>query len=552
VTPPDEITIPLVRRRARLPAFITDLWSDPAAFRALIAACAAIAAVGLDPHIGDPGMPAIRAQIRADEGIRSLLMAGAVAQAGMLLLGGVIADRFRSERLMQAALGALALLSLAAIVVPADLPLVVVRVAAWFCVGLILPFAVGAIAIVYRGPARATALGVAFAVYGAATATAPALALANGPLGSPWPAFALCAVVATVAMVIGRQMPDLPGADPSHRPAMVAVALFSFGIVAIVGSVIQVGTGMDPVRLTVIVVGIVALIAAFVVARIGAEGLTTIGVDLRPVAVALAVGIVIGFAQAAPMLQLPAFFTAVQGSAPIVATIAIAPFVVALLVAGPVSGYLLQRIGPRTLIAGGAIAVGLANLILVAILEPRAGYPWFILPFALIGAGFVVATTVRTAIIYASVPKGLPASAAALNEASIGMGGRVGVVVAVMVTTEGTIQAYRAGLEGLPPGVAETMLTGLRTVLGDFGLRSTAELTAGLDQATVAAYAAAVVEGMRFAMVIPGVVAIVTGLIAFVAMGSRDPVRSVWELADERTPAVVDDPPPARSEAPAG
>jgi hypothetical protein len=47
----------------------------------------------------------------------------------------------------------------------------------------------------------------------------------------------------------------------------------------------------------------------------------------------------------------------------------------------------------------------------------------------LIGAGFVVATTVRTAIIFASVPDGLPATAAALNESSVAVGSRIGTVV---------------------------------------------------------------------------------------------------------------------------
>jgi hypothetical protein len=38
---------------------------------------------------------------------------------------------------------------------------------------------------------------------------------------------------------------------------------------------------------------------------------------------------------------------------------------------------------------------------------------------------------------------------------------------------------------------------------------------------------------------ISGVVASLGGVIAFVAMGPRDPVRSVWEMADEREPAAA-------------
>ena len=53
------------------------------------------------------------------------------------------------------------------------------------------------------------------------------------------------------------------------------------------------------------------------------------------------------------------------------------------------------------------------------ILGRDTSYVLFVLPLVLIGAGFVIATTVRTAIIFASVPRGLPATAAAMNEASI-------------------------------------------------------------------------------------------------------------------------------------
>ncbi|MFN8622817.1 MAG: MFS transporter [Chloroflexota bacterium] len=533
MTPPSAVQLPVVGRR-HLPAFITDLWADPVAFRTLIAACAAIAAVGLDPHILDPGMPAMRAAIKSDEGIRSLLMLAAVIQAGFLLAGGLVADLLRSERLVRVALVGLAVSAVLAILLSDGWPLVGVRALAWACTGLVLPFAIGAVAMSYRGGARATALGAAYGVYGAATAIAPALALIKGATGSPWPAFVLCAVVALIAAAINRRLPDLPGAERQHRPTIVAVALFSFGVVALVAALIQVGSGMDPIRAAVILVGIVCIALAFVPRVRSRDGLTTTGVDLRPVAVALGVGVVVGFAQAGPMLQLPQFFTAIQGTDPLLATIAIAPFVVALLVAGPVSGWLLVRFRPRVLMAGGAIAIGIANLMLALILARGTEYPWFITPFLLIGAGFVIATTVRTAIIFASVPSDLPASAAALNEASIGMGARVGVVVAVVVTTSMALDTFKNTLAGLAPPLVDARMADFRRILGELSLRSTQELTAGLDVLTIRSYQEAVVEGMRVAWLVPGVVAILTGIIAYVLMGPRDPVRSVWELADER------------------
>ena len=145
-------------------------------------------------------------------------------------------------------------------------------------------------------------------------------------------------------------------------------------------------------------------------------------VQRRPVAIALFVGFVIAYAQTAALFEVPVYFQVVLGYGAILSVIATIPFMVALAAAGPVAGILLVRFSPRTLIVGGILAVGLGSIVIAAILRPGAGYLGFAISFAMIGAGFVIATTVRTAIIFASVPRGLPATAAALNEASVALG----------------------------------------------------------------------------------------------------------------------------------
>ena len=138
--------------------------------------------------------------------------------------------------------------------------------------------------------------------------------------------------------------------------------------------------------------------------------------------VALFAGLVIAVAQNIPMSQLPNYFGVILGYGPLFGIVAVAPLFVALVLAGPVAGYLLARVSPRTLVGGGIVAVGIGNLAMGLILGRDASYIGFVLPLVLIGGGFVIATTVRTAIIFASVPRGLPATAAAMNEASIQVG----------------------------------------------------------------------------------------------------------------------------------
>jgi MFS family permease len=524
------------RRHIRVPAFLRELTTDPVSFRTLVAACAAIAAISLFPRLFDPAMPLMRAAVKQDPQIRSLLTVGAVMQAGWLLVGGAVGDLFRSERFVRVALVGLVVSAFIVVVSPNGPGYVLSAMVGGISVAMVLPFAIGAVAMTYRGPARGTAIGVIYAVFGAGSAASPALALINGPNGSPWPAFVACAVCAVLAIAITARLPDLPGAPPEHRPVIVAVALFAFGVIAIAAAVLQLGVGFDALRAFLIMAGAAALWVSFVLRRRASRGLREMGVDFRAVGVALAIGVAIGFAQAVPMLQVPQFWMVVQGLHPLMATVAIAPFVVALFACGPICGWLLVRIGPRTLIGGGAIAIGLADLLIAASLNRDARYESFVLPLVLIGGGFVVGTTVRTAIIFASVPRRLPASAAALNEASVGIGSLVGVVVALVVTVQTALDSYRAQLADLRPVAIDPLVATARDLINAYGLRPLEALLANIDSATLEQYRRAIVDAMHVAETIPGMIAIAAGVIGFVAMGSRDPVRSVWELADERPP----------------
>jgi len=516
----------------RVPAFLAEVLDDRQARRVLFAAFIALAAVGLDPPILEPSMPSVQSAIRSAPDLQSLLLVAAVWKAAAVLIGGVLADVFRSRRLLQLGLAGLVFGSILGILVTTGVGFFIARLISTLSVGIVLPFMIGAVGTVYTGIPRATAIGLAYAGSGLATAVAPVVTLINGPSGPFTPAFALCAVVALVALVATRRLlPPLPHATVSQRPLITATALWAFGVTAIVASIIN--FRIDPLDALVTLLGVVSIAGAFFVLR-RRPGHERQRVNLRPVTVVLAVGIVIGFAQVVPLLKLPQFFTLIQGLSPLAATAALAPFVIALLIAGPLSGWLLARIGPRTLIAGGVIAVGVADVVIAAILVPSTGYLLFVLPYVLIGGGFVITTVVRTAVIFASVPREMPGSAAALNEASIGLGSRLGTIFSTSIATQVGIAIYTNSLGPLPPAELEQRLQPLRELMYAIGLPSFPELLQLVDPATRTAYGEAALAGMRVSLLVPGVLAIITGLIAFIALGRRDPMRSVWDYADER------------------
>ena len=175
---------------------------------------------------------------------------------------------------------------------------------------------------------------------------------------------------------------------------------------------------------------------------------------------------------------------------------------------------------------------------MAALIGPTTTYVAFIVPLMLIGAGFVVATTVRTAIIFASVPRGLPATAAALNEASIEVGTRAGIVVVTGILAEVAVAVYTASVAGQPPAQVDALVTTFRDVLVALGTPSFASVARAVQPAELDAYKAAYFAGVQVALLAGGVVGVVGSIVAWLTLGRRDVLQTVYEHRDERQAAA--------------
>lgn len=513
--------------RVTLPDFIAEVVDDRVALRALLASTVALAAAGLNPQVLSPFIVDVQSAIRAQPELLAASALTSVLGAGMLLLGGVAADVYRTRRILEVALVALIITSAVCLVVTSGPLFVVARVGGSMSAGLAIPFAIATVATVYAGAARATAIGVAYAGLGGGMALPPILLTVTGPGGTDIPAYLACTVVAALALWVSRAIPHLPGATTAQGVVVARIALWAFGVIVLVAGLAAVGSGLHPIRLAMIAFGIALLALAVVLEWRARRSAASLDISLRPVSVVLAAGLFIGFAQTVPMTLLPPFFQAVLGFGPVFAVVALAPLIAALVLAGPIAGWLLPRVSPRMLIGGGLVAVGLGDLLLALVAGRGASYLLFILPFILVGAGFVIATTVRTAVIFASVPRDLPGSAAALNEASVGLGSRVGIAVASVLLTEATLAAYAASP---PAGVdLDASLATLRDLLVAIGTPGFTALVGGVDPALLSGYGNAYIDGIRLVHLATGAIAVVAGLIAVAALGRRESLEGMWE-----------------------
>jgi MFS family permease len=537
--------------RSRVPAFIGDLFASKAARDSLLAGSAALFAAALDPKVWGPALPSVQAAIRGRPELEALVLLAALAGSSLLLLGGAVGDSTRARRLILGGLAVELGASLVSLLVPSGPIFVGSRFVGHGAAAFIIPASLALVATSYQGITRATAIGVAYGAFGAGGAVAPIL-LQVVP-GVRAPAFAAAIAACVVALWIARdRVADLPRPVGPERRYVVGIAVWAFGVISLtVGLTWVGGSWQDPLRWALIVGGLVVLGLAIAHDRWHSGGAAgRVRIDRRPAAIAVVIGVLLGIAQTAPMMQLPLYFQLVQRLGPLLAVVALAPLFGALILAGPIAGFLLSRWSPRRLVGAGAAVVGLGNLLLGASIMAGAEYVLFIVPCLLVGAGFVIATTVRTAIIFASVPRGLPATAAALNEASISVGARIGIVLVTAIVADTALAAYTASVAGLPEAEAASAIATFREVLVAVGTPSFSQVAAAVDAVNAAPYREAYAAGVATALEVTGLAVVIGGALAWMALGRRDPLATIYEHRDERDagvmPAGTEQPPATR------
>jgi MFS family permease len=136
---------------------------------------------------------------------------------------------------------------------------------------------------------------------------------------------------------------------------------------------------------------------------------------------------------------------------PLWAGIYLLPLTVGFLVAGPVSGYLSDRIGPRPFTVGGPLLVAVAFLGLLTI-PTNFSYPVFGVLLALVGVGSGLFSAPNTTAIMNAVPREQRGAAGGMSATFLnaGMVLSIGVFFSMLV----------AGLSGSLPGTMRSGLIG--------------------------------------------------------------------------------------------
>ena len=133
-----------------------------------------------------------------------MLLLATVVGGGLFLIGGVLGDADGRRRLLLGALATMLVTAVIGLFVTDGPVFVISRMIGLAAASVTLPIALAGVAETYDGITRATAIGIAYAAYGAATAAGPILLTLFGPDGPMWPAFIASALASAIALIAAR------------------------------------------------------------------------------------------------------------------------------------------------------------------------------------------------------------------------------------------------------------------------------------------------------------------------------------------------------------
>ena len=413
-------------------------------WRALGVIAVAQLLTALDATIVNIALPTAQHDLGFGDGQRQwVITAYTLTFAGLLLIGGRIADRLGRRTALLGGLGGFALASAVAGVAPSFEVLVAGRARQGAFAAVVAPTALSSIAVMFTGGRER---GRAFAVYGAVASSGAIIGLVVGGALTELVSWRWCLLVnvlfALGALVAGTRL--LPRSEPNAAtPLPVAsAALATAGLASLVYAASRAAdhswaatTVWAPASAGL------ALLAGFGIRQARSSApmlpLTLFGDRRRVVSyAAIAGGVVASFGLS---LMLTYYFQAVLGWSPLHTGLAFLPLSAAVSVSGyAVSGRLARSVPARWLVSGG-VALAAAGLGVLSTLSLASGYLTTVLPaMLLLGLGMGGVFTPAIQIVTSGVSPRDAGVAAAVANVAMQVGSSLGVAVLNSIAVSAT------------------------------------------------------------------------------------------------------------------
>ena len=475
--------------------------------------------VFIDNTVVNTALPAISVDLGAStSALQWVVDSYVLILAGLLLLGGSLGDRYARKRWMTIGLGLFGAAAIGAALADTTGMLIAMRAAQGLGAALVLPATLSIITNTFPRKERAKAIAIWTAV--------GALGLGVGPvLGGylvdniSWSAVFWLHIPVVVGAMAGMAIVPESRDERGLKLDIPGAILGTTGLIALVFGIIrggEAGWTSGGVLAAFGVAAVVLTLFALVELRSEAPMLPLKFFRQKDFNGAVIVIGVILFAMLVSFFFLTQFFQIVQGRSAFAAGLLIVPTSVAMMFSAPLSGKLMESIGPRKLVLAMSAAM-VTGIMLLAGITVESSTLDVIIPLAIFGFGAGLGMPALTDTVMAAVPEADAGVGSAVNDVSRELGGALGIATIGSVVSGFYRSNVGEALDGvLPPEVVELTResVGVAAVVAQ---SLPAEAAAVLTEASNTAF----VEAMSGGFVLSAVILLGAVLVAITLVPKR-------------------------------
>ncbi len=414
----------------------------------LVAAVFGLFMAILDSSIVNIAIPSIERGLHTDiETVSWVLNAYNLVFAVLLIPAGRLADRFGRKRLFLLGIGIFAFCSLGAGLSGRIEVLIAWRAAQAIGAAIMVPVSLAIVTLAFPAQQRGLALGIWGAMAGVAGAVGPTLGgILTEYAGWEW-IFLVNVPVGLVAVLAGfviiRESKD-PEAMPGIDPA--GTAMLSISLFSLTLALIR---GQAVGWSSLFIIGLLVTSAVAGVLFVLVESIVSHPiVDLRMLrertfSTASVMILLFGLGFFGALFFAIQYLQVVEGYSTLRAALAVTPFSASIMLTGPLAGRLTDRFGPRPMVIAGVLIFG-AALFSASRMTGGVPYPQIAWRFVMAGVGAGLTFAPVTSAVMGSVRGGRAGVGAGVFNAARQVGFTLGLAILVAVF-----------VGALPPRMAE-------------------------------------------------------------------------------------------------
>ncbi len=417
--------------------------ADPRRFRALAIIAVAQLMVVLDASVVIIALPSAQRALHISTANRQwMLTAYTLAFAGLLLLGGRIADYFGRKRMFVVSLIGFAAASALGGLAQDSAMLFSARALQGAFAAVMAPAALSLLTVAFTEPRERAR---AFAVYGGIAGGGAAIGLILGGFLTEFASWRWTLLInvpiAIVAAVAAFRYVAESRASANHGYDLPGAVTVTGGLLALVYGFTKAGTDGwgASVTLTLFALAGVLLVAFVIIEQRATHPLLPLRVVLdRNRGGSFLASLLVGLALLGTFLSLTYYFQGTLHYSALKSGFAFVPFSLGIITGATLASRLLPRFGPRALMTGGLL-MGMAGLILFSTLDVHSSYVSTVLPAELIvslGMGLSFVAMSSTALLGVS-PEDAGVASALVN-ATQQTGGTMGSALINTIATTAT------------------------------------------------------------------------------------------------------------------